>query len=112
MRLKYGLDSRPPFWELLLFSLQWLAVVVPGIAIIGNVVSRFQFTDYPLQVMYLQKITFVASLTLFIQVLWGHRLPLVAGPSTVLLLGVIGSQGVGTPAIYSSILIGGALLGL
>ncbi len=110
MDFRYGLDDRPPWRELLLFGLQWLAIALPGILIIGRVVGVLQFPAYADQVLFLQKTSFVVALTLCCQVLWGHRLPLVAGPAAVLLVGVMASQGVPMPAIYSSILLGGLLL--
>jgi xanthine/uracil permease len=112
MDLKYGLDSRPPLWELSLFGLQWLAVLVPGIVIAGSVITPLHCADYAAQVIYLQKMSFVAALTLCVQVLWGHRMPLIAGPSTVLLIGVIGSGTASISAIYSSIAAGGAVFAL
>ncbi len=42
MKFKYNLDDTPPFAELLLFGLQWLAIAVPTIIIIGNVVSGLE----------------------------------------------------------------------
>ena len=52
------------------------------------------------------------ALTIFFQVLWGHRLPLIAGPSTVLLIGVIASRGFAFEAVYTSMMIGGLVLAL
>ena len=60
----------------------------------------------------MQKLAFVMALTLLAQVLAGHRLPLVAGPSSVLLIGMISSRASGPSAIYSAILLGGVLLSL
>ncbi|MBE6193397.1 MAG: xanthine permease [Rikenellaceae bacterium] len=44
----------------------------------------------------------------------GHRLPLVAGPAAVLLMGVLAAQGQGSgsEAIYPSMAIGGAIIAL
>jgi len=112
MQFKYGLEERPPFGALLLFGLQWLAIAVPGIIIIGKVAGGLSFSAGASQVMYVQKLCFITALTLFCQVLWGHRLPLVAGPSTVLLIGVIASRGFPLNTVYSSIFVGGLLLTL
>ena len=101
MQFRYGLEERPPFGALLLFGLQWLAIAVPGIIIIGKVAGGLHFSAWGSQVMYLQKLCFITALTLICQVLWGHRLPLIAGPSTVLLIGVIASRGF--PAISSMV---------
>ena len=110
MKFRYGLDDVPPFSETILFGLQWLAISIPGIIILGRIVGDLQFEGLSGQVIYLQKLFFATGVTLFCQVLWGHRLPLVAGPSTVLLIGVIASRGHDLNAVYGSAAIGGVLL--
>lgn len=44
--------------------------------------------------------------------MWGHRLPLILGPSTVLLIGVIASSSFDQSTVYSLIMVGGTLLGI
>jgi xanthine/uracil permease len=110
VKFRYGLDDIPPLSETILFGLQWLAISIPGIVILGNIVGGLHFTDPSDQIIYLQKLFFVTGVTLFFQVLWGHRLPLIAGPSTVLVIGVIASRGHGLNTIYGSVAIGGAFL--
>ncbi len=110
MKLRYGLDELPPWPDTLLFGLQWLAVSVPGIVILGKIVGAIHFADISGQIIYLQKLYFVTGLSLFCQVMWGHRLPLVVGPSTVLLIGVIACAASGINAVYSSLVIGGLIL--
>jgi xanthine/uracil permease len=110
MKLKYGLDEVPPRRDTMLFGLQWLAISIPGIVILGKIVGSLHFPDATDQIVYLQKIYFVTGIMLFCQIMWGHRLPLIAGPSTVLLIGVIASAGAGLNAIYGSLAIGGILL--
>ncbi len=109
INFKYGLDDVPPLLELLLLGLQWLAIVIPIIIIIGKVIVG-HFIDPLEQVIYLQKMFFVSAVSLLAQVLWGHRLPLIIGPATVLLVGIAASQGSNTNTIYSSIVMGGILL--
>ena len=110
MKFRYGLDDIPPLPETMLFGLQWLAISIPGIVILGKIVGGLHFADPPDQIIYLQKLFFATGVTLLFQVLWGHRLPLIAGPSTVLLIGVIASKGHGLNAIYGSVAMGGAFL--
>lgn len=110
MEFKHGLDARPPTLELLLFGLQWLAISVPTIVIVGKVVAAIHFPDYGDQVLYLQKVSFVTAVTLLGELFWGHRLPLVPGPASVLLIGVTASQGFALDTVYSSILLGGLAL--
>lgn len=110
MQLRYGIDDLPPFWELLLFGFQWLAIVIPVIVIIGKVVSGLYQAGEVAEAAYLQKLSFVVAIVLLAQVLVGHRLPLVAGPSSVLLVGTLASAGFGPGSIYTAIMVGGVIL--
>jgi xanthine/uracil permease len=112
VQFKYGLDDKPPIGENLLLGLQWLFIAIPSILIIGKIVGGLHFTDPQAQVIYLQKLSFVMAVTIFCQILWVHRLPLIAGPSTVLLIGVIASQGFSFETVYTSMMIGGLALAL
>ena len=97
--LRYALDDWPPLSRTVLLGLQWAAIVIPSIIILGHVIASLQFAEPVSQTPYLQKLFIVTAVTLVIQVLWGHRLPLIAGPATVLLIGVIASQGFSPAAI-------------
>ena len=111
MKLRYGLDDRPPVGETALYALQWLAVSLPFVVIIGTVASGHHYTDPGLRTLYLQKATFITGLMLLGQALFGHRLTLVSGPATALLLGIVGSRT--TPdAVYTAIAVCGILLAL
>jgi xanthine/uracil permease len=110
MKFKYNLDEMPPWGQWLIFGLQWFVFAVPPLIILGKVVADLHFTDVAGQVLYLQRLALVSGITLILQILWGHRLPVVLGPSSVLLVGIIASQANGFNAIYSSILLGGAFI--
>jgi xanthine/uracil permease len=110
MQFDYGLDERPPLLKSILVGLQWAAILIPSIIIIGKVGGVLHFSDPGDLITYLQKMSFVMAATLLFQVLWGHRLPLISGPSTVLLIGVISSRGFGLSTIYTSVLLGGLIL--
>lgn len=108
MQFKYNLEDRPPAAELLLFALQWFAVAVPTIIIIGKISASLTSPGH--EILYLQKLTFVMGAALLAQVLAGHGYPLIIGPSTVLLVGIITARPAGAATVYSSILLGGLLL--
>ncbi len=110
MKFQYGLDDLPPLLKTLLFGSQWAALLISTILILGKVVGIIHYPDQYGQILYLQKLFFISSITLIIQIFWGHRLPLLPGPSAVLLIGVIASSAFGMPVIYSSIIIGGILI--
>jgi xanthine/uracil permease len=110
MEFKHQLDDWPPFAELMLLGLQWFAISIPGIIIVGKVVNTIHCNALAGQIVYLQKLSFMVSIGLFTQVMWGHRLPLILGPSTVLLIGVITSSSSDPSVVYSSIIMGGFAL--
>lgn len=113
MNLKYGIDSRPPFGQLMLYSLQWfvlaIAVVVTSLFIaVGSPAER---------VLYAQKVFALMGIATIVQTMWGHRMPIVVGPASVLLVGIIttlAAQGdaVNTNKIYTAVLIGGVVIAL
>ncbi len=112
MRLDYTLDQKMPFFKMLLFGIQWAAVLVPSIIILGEVAARVHLLDAPGQIHYLRILFLVCGATLLCQIFWGHRLPLIPGPSAVLLIGLIAGRHSGNDAIYTSVVIGGVLLAL
>ena len=111
MKLKYGLEDHPSFAENIIYGLQWLAVTIPAIIILGKVLGGLEGTSSA-EVLYMQKLFAVMAASLLLQIYAGHRLPLVIGPATVLLIGILASQGSSSAAIYTSILICGILLSL
>jgi xanthine/uracil permease len=110
MQVTYDVDERPPFLELLLLGLQWMAVVMPIVVVIGRIVSKVQLDQPTDPILFMQKAAFLIAATVAGQVLLGHRLPLVAGPATVLVVGVTASQGFSQSAVYTSIMVGGLTL--
>lgn len=110
MELKYGVNDRPGSGEMILYGLQWLAIGIPSLLIAGKVIAGFHYDDTLSQILYLQKIFFITGLLFFAQVWFGHRLPIITGPATVLLVGILGSQGAEINAIYTAIFLGGLLL--
>ncbi len=108
MEFDCGIDDRPGPAHLLIFGLQWLAVSLPLILIIGGVVAGLQGEGGA--VSYLQRLFLLVALVLIAQVCLGHRLPLVLGPATVLLVGILAGIDAGIGAINASLLAGGLLL--
>ena len=111
MNLKFGIDDRPRFGQLMLYSLQWFVL---AIAVVTT--SLFIAVGSPAErVLYAQKVFALMGVTTIIQVFFGHRMPIVVGPAAVLLVGIItalASQGaqVDTDRIYTSLIVGGALV--
>ncbi len=108
--MKYSIDEKPGIVPLFLYGLQWWVVSLPCIIIMGMVVARLHFTGIGEQIAYMRKLFWLMGAVTVVQVYWGHRLPLVVGPASILLVGLVASASAGVNAMYSSILIGGALL--
>lgn len=73
MYIKYGLEDKPKRKEMFLFGLQWFAVAIPSIIIIGKLVGVLQTGgDY---IPYFQKLFLIVGILMIVQVYWGHRLP-------------------------------------
>ena len=113
MNLKYGIDDKPKAGQLLLYSLQWFVL---AIAVVTT--SLFISVGSPAEkVLYAQKVFALMGFATIFQVLWGHKMPIVVGPASVLLVGIItalASQGdmVNTNKIYTAVLLGGVAITL
>lgn len=108
MDFRFKVDDKPSFGATLLYGLQWLMICIPVV-----LTSTFIAPEGEM-VFFTQKLFVICGITIIIQVLCGHRLPLVAGPAAVLLMGVIAakSQGFTDSTIYPSMIIGGAVVTL
>ena len=110
--MKYGLNDKPPLGIFLLNALQWWMVTLPCLVIMGVVAARLLYgADVGPQIFYLQKIFVIIGLTTVVQVLWGHKLPLVVGPAAILLVGIIASKA-SAAATYTAIFISAGFLTL
>ncbi len=110
MNLKYNVDDRLPAGQLAMYAIQWFVLCI---AVVST--SVFVATGTPEERLFFsQKLFAVTGIAGLLQVLWGHRLPIVVGPAAVLLVGVMASLAASADvsAIYSSIAIGGVLVTL
>jgi len=112
MQWKYGLNESPPLSTNIILGLQWAFIAIPPVIILGKIVGALHFGEPAAEILYLQKLFFIAGLTLLAQLIWGHRLPLISGPAAVLLVGIVSSQGFQLSAINTSMMIGGIFVGI
>lgn len=87
-----------------------MVVTIPTILILGRVLAEIHFDDAPSQIFYTQKLFLMGGVFLIIQLLWGHKLPLIIGPASVLLIGIVSSLSFSYSVIYTSVAIGGGFL--
>lgn len=112
MKFRYGIEDRPPLFESLLMGLQWCAVALPLMIVFGKIAAGVQGLDSAGEIMYLQKIAFIMAIFLLLEILLGHRLPLIMGPSSVILVGIVSSAGYSASSVYTAILFGGLVLAI
>ena len=108
--MKYELNDKPGMLPMLMYGLQWWIVSLPCVVIMGIIVSQLHYTDVMEQTFYLQKLFGIMGIAMIVQVLWGHRLPLIIGPASVLLIGILSTVSSGIPAVYTGIMVGGLVL--
>ena len=108
MQFRYGINDRPGWGAMLLYGLQWLMICIPVVLTSTFVAPEGQ------TLFFTQKLFAIMGVTMIVNSLYGHRLPLVAGPAAVLLMGVLAaaSQGCGSETIYPSMIVGGAMVAL
>ncbi|UCG39387.1 MAG: purine/pyrimidine permease [bacterium] len=111
-RLLYSLDQRPPLGRTLLYAAQWLLIVLPLITITSNLMAAFLGMDQAASTALFQRFCLVVGLVTALQCLFGHRYPLLDGPSAALLLSVavLGSEGL--EVVAGGMLAGGLVLAL
>lgn len=108
MDFRYGINDRPGIGAMFLYGIQWLMISIP-------VVLTSTFVAPPGETLFFtQKLFAIMGVTMIVNSLWGHRMPMIAGPAAVLLMGVLAAtqQGAGVSVIYPSVLIGGVIITL
>ena len=108
----FGLNDWPRPGALLLYTLQWLVVMAPGLLVLAQVLARAQGLDEAARLGLMQKLLLTCALSQALQVLWGHRLPGLVGTSTVLVVGVMTTAQAGQAAMSGGLIIGGGLVAL
>lgn len=111
MDFRYKLDERPPVGQLLMYSMQWFVLAVAVV-----ITSLFIAVGSPAErALYAQKVFALMGVATIVQALWGHRMPIVVGPASVLLVGIITAMSAQGDAlninkIYTSLMLGGMVV--
>ena len=106
----YNLDDHPPIRYALLYGFQWAMIMFPGLIIAASL-SVGSFPAGALDKVYFLQMTLLTSgLFTWLQTLWGHRYPLLEGPSTALMLAFILLAPLGLATIQGGMILGAGLL--
>lgn len=106
----YGIDDHPPIIHSLLYAFQWAIILFPALIVVANLGGKALGLDPEGEVRFFQMTLFTSGLFTAIQCLWGHRYPLLDGPSAALLLTFIVLAPLGIEVIQGGMLLGGLLL--
>ncbi len=109
-RYTYDLDDRPPLGLAVLYALQWAIIIFPVFITAAVLPSRILHMGPGEEVRFLQLILLSSGVFTSVQCLWGHRYPLIDGPSTALLLTFLLIAPYGFHAVQAGQIVGGLLL--
>ena len=106
----YDLDDLPPLKYAVLYGLQWAVLMFPTLIIAAALACKALHMGPGEEVRFLQLTLLLSGLFTALQSLWGHRYPILEGPSSAVLLTVIVLAPHGLDTIQGGTLFGGALL--
>ncbi len=110
MNFRYNLNDKLPPFSLIMYGVQWFLVSIPMVVILSAVIGNIQGLNTTDHIFYTQKLLIIMGVGLILQVVWGHKMPVVIGPASVLLIGVLSAGTTNISQIYTAIIIGGAIL--
>jgi xanthine/uracil permease len=110
--LIFGLDQRPPWGRTLAYGVQWMIIFLPTLMILSAVSSEYLGTREGERLLFFQRVLLTTGGVMILQTLWGHRYPLLDGPSSALLLTLLVLAPGGLPAIQGGMMAGGILVAM
>lgn len=105
----YDLDENPPLHLGLLYGLQWAFIMVPSVIITASLAVHALGLKEADGIRFLQFTLLTSGFFTAVQTLWGHRYPLLEGPSTALILSFILLAPHGLPAVQGGMIAGSLL---
>jgi len=106
----YGLDQAPPPHLALLYGLQWAFIMFPALIIASTLGVNALGLTGAAEIRFLQLTLLTSGFFTAVQTLWGHRYPLLEGPSTALVLSFLLLAPYGLAAIQGGMIIGALLV--
>lgn len=106
----YDLDDQLPLRLAVLYAFQWAIIIFPIFITAAILPARVLQMGPADEVRFLQLILLSSGVFTTIQCLWGHRYPIIDGPSTALLLTFLLIAPYGLPAMQAGGIAGGLLL--
>ena len=111
MQFRYNHDDHPPLIEMLSASIMWTIITISFVVILGTMITELYPYSPAEMTWYLQKLLFITGIATIIQTLFGHRLPVLFGPSAILIIGAT-SSAYFVPGAFTTALIIAAIFGM
>jgi len=92
------------------YGFQWMIIFLPTLMILSAISSEYLGFQERERILFFQRVLLTTGGIMILQTLWGHRYPLLDGPSSALLLTLLVLAPGGMPAIQGGMIIGGILL--
>jgi xanthine/uracil permease len=108
--LTFGVNQFPPWPRSLIYGVQWVGIFLPTLMILSAISSEYLGLRQAEKLLFFQRILLSTGGIIILQTLWGHRYPLLDGPSSALLLNVLILAPGGMPAIQGGMIAGGIFL--
>ncbi len=109
-KLLYGLDDHPPQGRTLMYGLQWMIIFLPNLTVLSVLVAGVLGLDTAGGAALFQRLLLITGLTMIVQTVWGHRLPLLDGPALALVVTMATLADGGWPVIAGGMVFGGVML--
>ncbi|MCX5918658.1 MAG: purine/pyrimidine permease [Deltaproteobacteria bacterium] len=104
------MDQKPPWPRAMAYGFQWMIIFLPTLMILSAISSEYLKLPEGERILFFQRVLVTTGGIMILQTLWGHRYPLLDGPSSALLLTLLVLAPGGMPAIQGGMIIGGILL--
>ncbi|MDU9375899.1 putative purine permease YwdJ [Methanocorpusculaceae archaeon Sp1] len=111
MSFRYNVNDKVPAKEMATSGLMWTICSAAFVIIFANVVAGLYQADPSETVWYAQKLLVITGAAVILQVMFGHKLPVVFGPSAILLTAAVASTDF-APAAFSTALVLCGVLGI
>lgn len=108
--LLFGVDQFPPWPRCLIYGVQWVGIFLPVLMILSAISSEYLGLQPADRILFFQRVLLTSGGIMMLQTLWGHRYPLMDGPSSALLLNLLILAPGGMPAIQGGMIAGGIFL--
>jgi uracil permease len=106
----FQLNESPPIHKNLIYGLQWVMVAIPNVIVFSALGAAALQLDPAAQISFSQRLLLATGLMTLLQSLKGHRLPILEGPSSAVVLSFVILAPEGLSAIQGGMMAGGLLL--